>query len=212
MKRPRLLKLITRRQSTTKSATARWSGSGIQSTESSPTSSMCAAKASRSRSAAAKSSSPTRRRSPRRQFATRRRVVHFARETRDSRRRNLFRVTPDHSARRNTLQSLILLASLRKYVDWCPGKDSNLHGLHRWYLKPVRLPIPPPGPGALHSLRRPRLSMRGFGLAATVQFSPRGDFAPARNALGLDQLLSGSPQCLTKTFWSKPTAASASSG
>ena len=28
---------------------------------------------------------------------------------------------------------------------WCPGKDSNLHGLHRWYLKPVRLPIPPPG-------------------------------------------------------------------
>ena len=31
---------------------------------------------------------------------------------------------------------------------WCPGKDSNLHGLHRWYLKPVRLPIPPPGHGA----------------------------------------------------------------
>jgi hypothetical protein len=30
---------------------------------------------------------------------------------------------------------------------WCPGKDSNLHGLHRWYLKPVRLPIPPPGHG-----------------------------------------------------------------
>jgi hypothetical protein len=31
--------------------------------------------------------------------------------------------------------------------EWCPGKDSNLHGLHRWYLKPVRLPIPPPGHG-----------------------------------------------------------------
>ena len=28
---------------------------------------------------------------------------------------------------------------------WCPGEDSNLHGFHRWYLKPVRLPIPPPG-------------------------------------------------------------------
>src|SRR5438876_8616269 len=31
-------------------------------------------------------------------------------------------------------------------LTWCPGKDSNLHGLHHWYLKPARLPIPPPGP------------------------------------------------------------------
>ena len=30
-----------------------------------------------------------------------------------------------------------------------PGKDSNLHGFHRWYLKPVRLPIPPPGHGRI---------------------------------------------------------------
>jgi hypothetical protein len=29
--------------------------------------------------------------------------------------------------------------------DWCPGEDSNLHGFHHWYLKPARLPIPPPG-------------------------------------------------------------------
>jgi hypothetical protein len=28
---------------------------------------------------------------------------------------------------------------------WCPGEDSNLHGFHHWYLKPARLPIPPPG-------------------------------------------------------------------
>ena len=28
---------------------------------------------------------------------------------------------------------------------WCPGEDSNLHGLRHWYLKPARLPIPPPG-------------------------------------------------------------------
>ena len=29
--------------------------------------------------------------------------------------------------------------------QWCPGEDSNLHGFHHWYLKPARLPIPPPG-------------------------------------------------------------------
>src|ERR1700737_2007543 len=29
--------------------------------------------------------------------------------------------------------------------SWCPGEDSNLHGFHHWYLKPARLPIPPPG-------------------------------------------------------------------
>jgi hypothetical protein len=28
---------------------------------------------------------------------------------------------------------------------WCPGEDSNLHGVTRCYLKAVRLPIPPPG-------------------------------------------------------------------
>jgi acylphosphatase len=66
-------------------------------------------------------------------------------------------------------------------VDWCPGKDSNLHGLHRWYLKPVRLPIPPPGPGALHSLRRPRLSMRGFGLdRRTPRQGPRNSHARSK--------------------------------
>ncbi len=27
---------------------------------------------------------------------------------------------------------------------WCRGEDSNLHGLLHWYLKPARLPIPPP--------------------------------------------------------------------
>ncbi len=31
-------------------------------------------------------------------------------------------------------------------VKWCPGEDSNLHGVTHWYLKPARLPIPPPGP------------------------------------------------------------------
>ena len=36
--------------------------------------------------------------------------------------------------------------SLFKNADWCPGEDSNLHDLRHWYLKPARLPIPPPGP------------------------------------------------------------------
>jgi hypothetical protein len=31
------------------------------------------------------------------------------------------------------------------WKSWCPGEDSNLHGFHHWYLKPARLPIPPPG-------------------------------------------------------------------
>ena len=30
---------------------------------------------------------------------------------------------------------------------WCPGEDSNLQGSLHWYLKPARLPIPPPGQG-----------------------------------------------------------------
>src|SRR5688572_14129674 len=34
----------------------------------------------------------------------------------------------------------------RLSLRWCPGEDSNLHGLPHRYLKPARLPIPPPGP------------------------------------------------------------------
>src|ERR1700722_19990079 len=28
---------------------------------------------------------------------------------------------------------------------WFPGEDSNLHEFLPWYLKPARLPVPPPG-------------------------------------------------------------------
>ena len=44
---------------------------------------------------------------------------------------------------------------------WCAGEDSNLHGVTHWYLKPARLPIPPPARGAPDRLRarnRQRLS------------------------------------------------------
>src|ERR1700735_4746266 len=34
---------------------------------------------------------------------------------------------------------------LRLFMRWCPGEDSNLHELLHWYLKPARLPVPPPG-------------------------------------------------------------------
>src|ERR1700722_1573169 len=69
-----------------------------------------------------------------------------------------------HLSRAIRLQSLIFLGCLRFYESWCPGKDSNLHGLHRWYLKPVRLPIPPPG-------HRPLLKRAG-GRLSTAHGGP----------------------------------------
>src|SRR5205823_4828764 len=39
----------------------------------------------------------------------------------------------------------------QRMSGWCPGEDSNLHGFHHWYLKPARLPIPPPGHAGLGS-------------------------------------------------------------
>ena len=40
-----------------------------------------------------------------------------------------------------------MMTELRRSLSrWCPGEDSNLHGVTHWYLKPARLPIPPPGP------------------------------------------------------------------
>src|SRR5271166_1682622 len=48
---------------------------------------------------------------------------------------------------------------------WCPGKDSNLHGFRRWYLKPVRLPIPPPGHGG-HSYESARFPVNAERRAA----------------------------------------------
>src|SRR5579871_6985177 len=43
---------------------------------------------------------------------------------------------------------------------WCPGEDSNLHELLHWYLKPARLPVPPPGLRCLGSARRRNLRTR----------------------------------------------------
>jgi hypothetical protein len=76
------------------------------------------------------------------------------------------RTQPDGSG--STPASKLLISShnfvnpdVLKTSKWCPGKDSNLHGLHRWYLKPVRLPIPPPGHGRFHTGGYGGLSMSG---------------------------------------------------
>ena len=49
---------------------------------------------------------------------------------------------------------------------WCPGEDSNLHHCYDWYLKPARLPIPPPGPRASFYGGRLRLSIGRRGAPA----------------------------------------------
>jgi hypothetical protein len=48
--------------------------------------------------------------------------------------------------------------NMDKENKWCPGEDSNLHGSLHWYLKPARLPVPPPGleRGATHVVRPAR--------------------------------------------------------
>ena len=60
---------------------------------------------------------------------------------------------------------------------WCPGEDSNLHDLRHWYLKPARLPIPPPGLRGLPERRvaassRP-VTSRLLGGGADVNASAR---------------------------------------
>jgi hypothetical protein len=49
------------------------------------------------------------------------------------------------------------------YFEWCPGEDSNLQGSLHWYLKPARLPIPPPGQGREYGVwpRKARKSTDG---------------------------------------------------
>ncbi len=62
----------------------------------------------------------------------------------------------DHAVRHRSCPGLPLRDGQQKHSNlrthhpkkrWCPGEDSNLHGVTHWYLKPARLPIPPPGPG-----------------------------------------------------------------
>src|SRR5215469_10767268 len=71
---------------------------------------------------------------------------------------------------------------------WCPGEDSNLHGFHHWYLKPARLPIPPPGLADLGKAAGFALSNRPSAAAAAaplyrecpILYCARG--APGRRA------------------------------
>jgi hypothetical protein len=48
-------------------------------------------------------------------------------------------------------------------MNWCPEEDSNLHALQRWYLKPVRLPIPPSGHWGRFRLGRGRRQRGKWG-------------------------------------------------
>ena len=61
---------------------------------------------------------------------------------------------------------------------FCAGADIGdlgqpaLHGLHRWYLKPVRLPIPPPGHGPLLKRAGGRLSIAQGALGRRMTIVP----------------------------------------
>src|ERR1035438_4738173 len=55
-------------------------------------------------------------------------------------------------------------ATLRKGC-WCPGEDSNLHELLHWYLKPARLPVPPPGPRWVRDTRGAEIYATNQGLS-----------------------------------------------
>ena len=63
---------------------------------------------------------------------------------------------------------------MKNNENWCPGEDSNLHELLHWYLKPARLPVPPPGHDGV---RR----SRGAGIYApsrSLSIQPRGRACP----------------------------------
>src|SRR5271169_4104531 len=51
--------------------------------------------------------------------------------------------SPKRSSR--PLPKYAALRGSERSPAWCPGEDSNLHELLHWYLKPARLPVPPPG-------------------------------------------------------------------
>ena len=119
--------------------------------------------------------------------------------------RALYLTDVPHLARCKRLQSLIFLGSLMKFVGWCPGKDSNLHGLHRWYLKPVRLPIPPPGHGALHSCGGGRMSMARLSGRAPVWRAVLGVWRGAIRADG--RVTSGRRMALILLALRNPLAA-----
>jgi hypothetical protein len=38
-------------------------------------------------------------------------------------------------------------------TNWCERRDSNSHGLPRWNLNPVRLPVPPLSPAPIKHRR-----------------------------------------------------------
>ncbi len=63
---------------------------------------------------------------------------------------------------RHAVKYVVRLPPDAPQTTWCPGEDSNLHELLHWYLKPARLPVPPPGQVG-------RLS-RGAGIYAPTRY------------------------------------------
>jgi hypothetical protein len=94
------------------------------------------------------------------------------------------------------------------FERWCPGEDSNLHELLHWYLKPARLPVPPPGQGGRLARRRNLRTHAGLvnrSLATPVpdfpverlgHFMPRARISPP----------TGGPSRPTHQLWCSPKA------
>ena len=58
----------------------------------------------------------------------------------------VWRRRAESNRRIRVLQTLALTTWLRRLGLWCPGRDSNPHGLPHGPLKTACLPVPPPGP------------------------------------------------------------------
>ena len=78
------------------------------------------------------------------------------------------------------------IGMLREWSYWCPGPDSNRHGISRGILSPLRLPISPPGQ-IVKSLKY-KMFKTLFPCAQTVLVSGAGFHCPRRGELPIPRL------------------------